>query len=73
MTDATFKLFPNPTSEILQLDLQEQKADVYITNMNGQIVYQSAAQDQLNIDVSTFANALYAVNVNGKVQSFVKK
>jgi hypothetical protein len=58
-------VWPNPTSEVLNLELQQQgMAEVQLYDMAGKLVLQKQTTQQREaIDVSTFENGLYLLTV----------
>ncbi|MGB0979167.1 MAG: T9SS type A sorting domain-containing protein [Croceimicrobium sp.] len=76
---STFRLFPNPANEWLQLDLDAAWLGVdlhyAIANSNGQVLLrgQLYPPDHLEIDISQLPAGLYFIRLNGQaLQVFVK-
>lgn len=63
--DETTRIFPNPTSGLIQVVCQGEQA-VAVYNLAGQCVYTGVAQGQLQIDLSSFGAGVYAVKVGDK-------
>ena len=63
--DETTRIFPNPTSGLIQVVCQGEQA-VAVYNLTGQCVYTGVAQGQLQIDLSNFGAGVYAVKVGDK-------
>jgi hypothetical protein len=67
----TVKLYPNPTSGILNINLPENngtEATIRITNILGSVILQTKVvngSSQLKLDVSGFENGFYFVTVKG--------
>lgn len=68
-----FELFPNPTVDLLNIVVGDAQANIYISNMEGKVVFRTQGTGNVKVDTSNFAAGLYAVSVNGATQSFVKK
>ena len=64
-----FKVYPNPTSGMLRVDVQE-PAPYQITNVLGQHMMSGQVADE--IDVSELPEGIYFIRVNGLVSKFVK-
>lgn len=65
-----FAIFPNPTNDLLQLELKEyigQSAEVMILNEKGQSVHQSKVErisrEATRFDVSTYPPGIYMVTI----------
>ena len=64
-----FKVYPNPTSKILNLD---QMDNYQIYNLNGQLIKSVNSTDKIN--VNDLANGIYYLkNSKGTTNSFIKK
>jgi hypothetical protein len=59
--EQTFKLYPNPASDYLHIELQHE-AHVTIFNTLGELMYQTRTQEN-TIPVSKFPNGLYFLRV----------
>jgi len=63
------KIFPNPVSENFQITIpQNFRAEkVLITDVDGKIIYSKtiSRENQLMLDVSSFPNGIYSVQLNG--------
>jgi DNA-binding beta-propeller fold protein YncE len=60
----TFALFPNPTSELLNVSHIDDLERIVISNMAGQIVMDQQIKGQLNtIDVSILTSGMYSVHL----------
>lgn len=62
-----FKMYPNPASTQLNVILNNPNVEsVQVFNVNGQLVYQqnATATQQLSVDVSSWNNGLYLLNLN---------
>jgi len=73
----TFNVWPNPTSEYINLDLynQEKLGSIYIYNSQGQVV-KKVRSDARNISVADLNNGLYFILINGQKKyqaTFVKE
>jgi PKD repeat protein len=77
----TFKVYPNPTTDVLNIKVVENNLPdtIEIYNMLGQIITSKSitSENDLNHDVSTLNNGVYFVKIKKKSQSisipFVKK
>lgn len=77
----SFKLWPNPTSQRLNVDLSGFKENLNVTVINGlgQQVYNEnvSSTNQLNLDVSNWKTGIYSVTIKDDqqilTQRFVKK
>lgn len=63
--DETTRIFPNPTSGLINVVCQGEQA-VAVYNLTGQCVYTGVAQGQLQLDLSGFGAGVYAVKVGDK-------
>ena len=72
---ATFNLFPNPINDVLYLNNGTQDIQqVKIYNNLGALVYSNnSKQQQYEIDVSSFSQGLYYVNINSSETIIRKK
>ena len=72
---ATFNLFPNPSNDVLYLNNGTQDIQqVKIYNNLGALVYSNdSKQQQYEIDVSSFSQGLYYVNINSSDAIIRKK
>lgn len=75
-SDITFDVYPNPTSGLLNVNLESISGDVKIEILNefGQLMTGSkvvAGGQLLNLDLSDYANGIYMVNIvsEGKIMS----
>lgn len=69
-------VFPNPTNGefLLQLDGLNSEANLTITNMNGQQVYEkNIATDNENINVSKLSAGIYFIKVSNEKYNITKK
>lgn len=77
----SFKMWPNPTTETINIDLSEfdKSVTVSIVNNLGQVVYSSSisSRSQLSLPVSNWTNGIYSVTVSDEkkiaTQRFVKQ
>jgi len=66
-------VYPNPASEILNIELQENKHyNLTLTDLQGKVVFVSlldyARSDKFAIDVSGFANGVYFLSLQNSEQ-----
>ncbi len=65
---SSFRMWPNPSTEILTIDLSEFEKSVSVSVFNnlGQVVYSKnvlSAQNQFNLPISTWSTGIYSVTV----------
>ncbi len=68
-TEATgFKLYPNPTSDLITLEFNSQGTHIVeITSLNGQLLYNSRMEGPTHqIDLSSFEKSLYFITVRSR-------
>ncbi len=59
-------VFPNPASEILQfISSSKHSLQLSITDMNGKVVTQRRFKDRVEINISGFAEGVYAYTISG--------
>lgn len=78
ITSTDFKLYPNPCTEYIQIDLQTELSDaLYIYDLNGHIILQKPMiQNNERIDVSNMTPGTYILELRGKNiirKSFIKE
>ena len=72
----SFKLFPNPVSDILTLECTSKGADqLQIFNAMGELVVEkkNTSFSRMNVDMSNLSPGLYTVNLTGAKDSVTKK
>ena len=78
----TFKIYPNPTKNILNISMvdiktlheRENTISIIIQNTLGEIIYSKQSCTSLeSIDVSGFASGVYFVRVGNEVEKFIVK
>jgi hypothetical protein len=74
---ANFKVYPNPTQDILKIETQSQKSILNIYSIDGKLVRNIEVSNNAEINVSEFATGVYTVvltDENGNVgtQRFIK-
>ncbi len=72
----TIQVSPNPVHTFLNITLPKprpEKVQIQITNITGKIILQRNIQQQLSIDMSTFAKGIYFVNVKSKQGTHTQK
>jgi len=67
-----FSIYPNPTIATLNLFLNN-KEDIVITNLVGEIVLQKTAKGKVELNVSFLASGIYFIKVGNEVRKFVKE
>ncbi len=71
-----FRVYPNPVSEVLNLECTSRVADqLQIFNALGELVYEkrNTVFNRLNVDISTLSPGLYTVNLIAKNHAVSKK
>nr|MBP6625772.1 T9SS type A sorting domain-containing protein [Chitinophagaceae bacterium] len=69
--DASFQVYPNPTSDVINVSINAQKANLYkiiISDMNGRQLKQieahgDAGMNTINIDIADYAAGLYSLQL----------
>jgi hypothetical protein len=72
----SFKVFPNPVSDILTLECTSKGADQWqIFDAMGELVYEkrNTSFNRTNVDMSNMSPGLYTVNLTGAKDSVTKK
>ncbi|NND25048.1 MAG: T9SS type A sorting domain-containing protein [Flavobacteriaceae bacterium] len=68
-----FKIFPNPTENILNIQSSLQDYDIEIRNIQGQLILnRSLVQGSMQLDYSKYASGMYLLNIKsaGKSRTF---
>ncbi|MCB0482874.1 MAG: T9SS type A sorting domain-containing protein, partial [Flavobacteriales bacterium] len=73
-----WKIYPNPTSDFLRVELADNEAGLYqITSLEGKVVIEGGLNELSDIDVSMLSNAMYelVLRVGSRTESklFYKK
>ncbi|HWY12813.1 MAG TPA: T9SS type A sorting domain-containing protein, partial [Bacteroidia bacterium] len=73
-----FRVYPNPTSDILNIDLvsSNEDMDVVITNVLGQVIYTDKINKGVNnkvVNVSSFAKGVYSLIISSQSNKAVYK
>lgn len=74
--DATkIEIFPNPVQDLLLVDLKGLKANVAISNMNGQLIYSTLnAKGRYEIDARALTSGVYFITISLEDgSSFIRK
>jgi subtilisin family serine protease len=66
MEEAAPVAYPNPATDVLNIDLQEEGASFEIVSITGQVMFRGASNGTNAIDVSGFEKGLYLVVVAGE-------
>ncbi|CAM3516262.1 CotH kinase family protein [Flavobacterium gelidilacus] len=72
----SLKLYPNPTSNVLNITNDDFSIEsVQVINLQGKVLYQNKYENQNNIvlDLSSYANGIYLVNLNNQTNIKVIK
>lgn len=65
-----FSLYPNPVKENLMISGQN-LGNVSVFNALGEVIFETFATDELNINTSGFDNGIYFVKIGEKVRKFI--
>lgn len=65
-----FAIYPNPTTEELQVGGADERTQIHIVDLNGRVLQSISGT---TIDVSTLASGVYNLIVDGEVFRFIKK
>jgi hypothetical protein len=71
MADATFNIFPNPTSGLTTIDLKAPAIQASLYSLDGRLVRQwplIGIQGQFSVDLSDLPNGTYVVQIDGESQ-----
>ena len=69
--DFSFNLYPNPTTNIINVVISEKTAPYYIIDASGKRIKSGEIKDHSSaIDVSNFENGNYVININGIIKKF---
>ena len=72
---ATFKVYPNPTSDLLVLEFEESTETTFVKILNSAgklILTKNIKQSGERIDISSLPNGVYLISLNGEAIKFVK-
>lgn len=72
--DIQMQLYPNPVSNMLNLEWEKELGRITVSNVKGQVVIDQAVnrgQNRMTIDVSDLANANYMINVYDVVGNLI--
>lgn len=58
-----FKMYPNPTEEVLRFEASESIKNVSIHDTSGRIVFEQKSDDIKSINISSLSNGIYTINV----------
>ena len=73
-TSATFDMYPNPTSDCLNIRGLDAQSTIRIFNVTGQQLYVGLAENETtSIDLSSFAKGLYLLQVESNGKSVTSK
>jgi len=66
-------IYPNPASNILNISNLEKFSEVFIYNIDGELIeMKDATSNRMTIDISNFSSGLYVVSVRDKVSNIVQ-
>ena len=69
---ATVKIFPNPTSDILNI-VTSQPTLIQIFNTNGQMVKEQSIQNSQTISIENLPIGIYYIKIGNQTQKLIKK
>jgi hypothetical protein len=75
-----FSMFPNPASDIVQIDFSGRKAStkVFISNLNGQLIYSKnledfSGQENLSVQLQSYPAGIYVITIAQNDETFIRK
>ena len=71
--DQAITVYPNPTSNILNIICCQGEQKVTIFNMAGQRIYESMCDGELQIDMKAYGAGVYAIQIGNETQRIVVK
>lgn len=71
-TNSNIIISPNPVTKKIKFFL-EKSANVKISNLLGVILYNKTLIKDVELDVSTFTNGIYLIQIDDEVKKFVKE
>lgn len=74
VTSSNFKIYPNPTSDVLNIVLDYPIFDeVLVSNQYGQVVLSLRRTSQKQIDISSLTDGMYFISIRANGENFVRK
>ena len=70
IADDDFTLYPNPVKDNLMINGQN-LGNVSVYNALGQVIFETFATDELNINTSNYQNGVYFIKIGDKTEKFV--
>ncbi|WP_417611863.1 alkaline phosphatase PhoX [Owenweeksia hongkongensis] len=71
---ASFAVYPNPTSGVINIALPQATAsEVMIFNINGKLMYHADAQTEVEVDLSAYPAGVYFLKVKNGSENFTEK
>lgn len=72
--DASFAVYPNPTSGVINIALPQATAsEVMIFNISGKLIYNAEAQTEVEVDLSAYPAGVYFLKVENGSKNFTEK
>lgn len=70
----TIAIYPNPTKDVVVVDLGNQMANIEIFDLTGRLIMNTNSNNTIqNIDFSNFENGIYVLRINGNGWQKVEK
>ena len=71
--ESSFQLYPNPASQLVFLKIPDWKPgeEIRVFNTQGQLILQQSGNQEMEINVSTWAKGLYFVQYKGDVKRLI--
>ncbi len=70
--NSTFKVFPNPSKEVLHIDFEGRITSIVIYDISGKLIKSIRNTNTRKIDISDLENGTYIININESAVRFVK-
>ncbi|MDC0584286.1 T9SS type A sorting domain-containing protein [Bacteroidales bacterium] len=72
-TSASFSIYPNPTSDVINLTDVEAGSIINVTSVTGQVMMTQEVKDNKPVSVKHLPNGVYVLTVNNESVTFIKK
>ena len=74
VSKSVFSIYPNPSNGLIYIDLDVTKEyDVFVYNALGQLVLETAINNNANIDLSIFDKGIYTVKLVNDSETYSQK
>ena len=74
VSKSVFSIYPNPSNGLVYIDLDVTKEyDVFVYNALGQLVLETAINNNANIDLSSFDKGIYTVKLVNDSETYSQK